>query len=83
MVEQGDGRAPKMRASSCPMSKSSSTPVPVAEQTTQLVEHETGEAHRIIEQPLSSVMLKSAPVAALTGLLHCTSQSAISVIAEF
>jgi hypothetical protein len=33
----------------------------LAEQTTQLVERETAEAHSIIEQPLSSVTLKSAP----------------------
>jgi hypothetical protein len=30
----------------------------LAEQTTQLVERETGEAHRIIERPLNSVTLK-------------------------
>ena len=27
----------------------------LAEQTTQLVERETGDAHKVIEQPLSSV----------------------------
>jgi hypothetical protein len=33
----------------------------LAEQTTQLVERETGEAHRIAEQPLNGVTLKSVP----------------------
>jgi hypothetical protein len=33
----------------------------LADQTTPLVERETGEARRIIEQPLSSLTSKSAP----------------------
>ena len=33
----------------------------LAEETTQLVERETSEAHRIIKQPLISMTLKAAP----------------------